>query len=47
MAGGLRVRSDVERKRLAGLAAVAAGMLSLALVRPPDVLVSGDGKLLY
>jgi competence protein ComEC len=32
--------------RLAGLGAIAAGLLSLALIRPPDILVSGDGKLL-
>jgi competence protein ComEC len=32
--------------RLAGLGAIAAGLLSLALIRPPDILVSGDGNLL-
>jgi competence protein ComEC len=32
--------------RLAGLGVIAAGLLSLALVRPPDILASGDGKLM-
>jgi competence protein ComEC len=32
--------------RLAGLGAIAVGLLSLALVRPPDILASGDGKLM-
>lgn len=46
VAGGLWLCIWRRPWRLAGLAAVAAGMLSLALVRPPDVLVSGDGRLL-
>jgi competence protein ComEC len=31
--------------RLAGIPLVCMGLLTLALVRPPDVLVSGDGRL--
>ncbi|HUC61108.1 MAG TPA: ComEC/Rec2 family competence protein, partial [Alphaproteobacteria bacterium] len=31
--------------RLAGLGAIALGLASIALVRPPDVIVSGDGSL--
>lgn len=32
--------------RLAGVAAIALGFLSMASVSPPDVLVAGDGKLI-
>ena len=32
--------------RLAGLGLVAAGFLTIPLTQPPDILVSGDGKLL-
>ena len=31
--------------RLAGIPAILAGLLSIALVRPPDLLVTGDGGL--
>lgn len=31
--------------RLAGLAGIALGLASIALVRPPDAIVSGDGNL--
>ncbi len=45
-AGGLWLCIWRRPWRLAGLVAIAAGMFSLAIVRPPDVLVSGDAKLL-
>ena len=45
-AGGLWLCIWRRPWRLVGLVAVAAGMFSLAIVRPPDVLVSGDAKLL-
>jgi competence protein ComEC len=44
-AGGLWLCIWRRPWRLAGLVAIAAGMFSLAIVRPPDVLVSGDAKL--
>ncbi len=44
--GGLWLCLWRRRWRLWGLAGVVAGMASLALVRPPDVLVDGGGKLL-
>ncbi len=46
VAGGLWLCIWRRPWRLAGLVAVAAGLLTLAAVRPPDALVSGDGKLL-
>jgi competence protein ComEC len=46
VAGGLWLCIWRRPWRLAGLVAVAAGLLTLAMVRPPDVMVSGDGKLL-
>ncbi len=46
VAGGLWLCVWRRTWRLAGLVAIAAGLLSLAMVRPPDVLVSGDAKLL-
>lgn len=41
--GGLWLCLWRRRWRLAGLGAVAAGMLSIALVRPPDMLVDAGG----
>ncbi|HEX9771072.1 MAG TPA: ComEC/Rec2 family competence protein [Kiloniellales bacterium] len=46
VAGGLWLCIWHRAWRLAGLVAIAAGLMSLAIVRPPDVLVSGDAKLL-
>jgi competence protein ComEC len=46
VAGGLWLCIWRRPWRLAGLAVIAAGMLSLAWVRPPDVLVSGDAKII-
>jgi competence protein ComEC len=46
VAGGLWLCIWRRPWRLAGLVAVAAGLLSLVIVRPPDGLVSGDAKLL-
>ena len=45
VAGGLWLCIWRRPWRLAGLAAIVAGLLSLLLVRPPDVLVSGDAKI--
>jgi competence protein ComEC len=45
VAGGLWLCIWRRLWRLAGLVAIAAGLLSLALARPPDVLVAGDGRL--
>lgn len=44
-AGGLWLCIWRRRWRWLGLAPIAAGYLSLALTRPPDLLVSGDGRL--
>jgi competence protein ComEC len=44
--GGLWLCLWRRRWRLVGLAAVAAGLASPAVTRPPDILVAGDGKLL-
>ncbi len=46
VAGGLWLGIWRRPWRLAGLAGIAAGIFSLVIVRPPDVLVSGDAKLL-
>jgi competence protein ComEC len=43
--GGLWICLWQRRWRLYGLAGIAAGVLAMALVRPPDLLVSEDGKL--
>lgn len=42
-AGGLWLSLWRRRWRLAGLGAVAAGMVSIALVRPPDILIDAGG----
>lgn len=44
--GGLWLCLWQRRWRLVGLAPVAAGLLTIALYRPPDVLVTGDGRLM-
>ena len=44
--GGLWLCLWRRRWRLWGLVAVAAGLMTIPLARPPDVLVTGDGKLL-
>jgi competence protein ComEC len=44
VAGGLWLALWRGRLRLVGLVAVAGATLSLAAVRPPDILVSGDGR---
>ncbi len=41
--GGLWLALWRGKARLAGLLPVAMGILSLALLRPPDLLISGDG----
>ncbi|MDH3967421.1 MAG: ComEC family competence protein [Rhodospirillales bacterium] len=46
VAGGLWLCLWRRPWRLAGLALVLAGLAGAALVRPPDLLASGDGKLL-
>ena len=46
VAGGLWLCLWQRRWRLAGLAGVAVGFATLALVRPPDILVDGQGRLL-
>ena len=43
--GGLWLVAWRTRLRLLGFAAVAAGLLPMALATPPDVLIDGDGKL--
>jgi competence protein ComEC len=43
--GGLWLAIWTRRWRWLGLAPVAAGYLSLLMVRPPDLLVSGEGGL--
>jgi competence protein ComEC len=43
--GGLWLCLWRTRWRLAGVPVIALGLLSIALTRGPDVLVSGDGKL--
>ena len=43
--GGAWLCIWLGRWRWLGLAAIGAGYLSLALVRPPDLLVSGDARL--
>ena len=45
-AGGLWLCLWRRRWRLWGVAGVVAGMAAMGLVRPPDVLVDGGGKLL-
>lgn len=42
-AGGLWLSLWRRRWRLAGVGAVAAGMVSIALVRPPDILIDAGG----
>lgn len=44
VAGGLWLALWSGRVRLLGLAPAALGVILLALLRPPDVLVSGDGR---
>lgn len=44
VAGGLWLALWRGRARLLGLLPVATGALSLALLEPPDLLVSGDGR---
>ncbi len=44
--GGLWLCLWRQRWRLWGALGVAAGLMTLALIRPPDVLVDGKGKLL-
>jgi len=44
LSGGLWLALWHGRLRLWGLVPVLAGTLSLAAIRPPDVLVSGDGR---
>jgi competence protein ComEC len=44
--GGLWLCLWSRRWRLLGLVPVACGAAALAFVRPPDVLVSGDGRLM-
>lgn len=44
LAGGLWLALWRGRVRLIGLAPVAVGLLMLANLRPPDVLISGDGR---
>ena len=44
VAGGLWLALWRGRVRLLGLIALGAGALSLAFLRPPDLLVSGDGQ---
>jgi len=44
VAGGLWLAFWHGRVRLWGLIPVAAGTMSLALLRPPDILISGDGR---
>ncbi len=43
-AGGLWLCIWQARWRLWGMAPVAAGLLAIALVRPPDLIVAGDGR---
>ncbi len=44
--GGLWLCLWRQRWRFLGLAAIAAGLASVALSRPPDILVDGDAKLM-
>ncbi len=44
--GGLWLCLWTRRWRLAGLPVIAAGLASIALSKPPDILVSGDGRLM-
>ncbi len=44
--GGIWLCLWRRRWRLWGLASIAAGVASIAIVRPPDILVSADGKLM-
>jgi competence protein ComEC len=44
LAGAIWLALWSGRIRLAGLVPMAAGALSLAALRPPDILVSGDGQ---
>jgi competence protein ComEC len=44
VAGGLWLALWRGRVRLWGLVPICAGVLHLALLRPPDILVSGDGR---
>ncbi|NYH94305.1 ComEC/Rec2 family competence protein [Novosphingobium marinum] len=44
VAGGLWLALWTSRMRLLGLVPAAAGALSLVLLQPPDILVSGDGR---
>jgi competence protein ComEC len=44
--GGLWLCLWQRAWRLYGLVPILAGMLSVALARPPDLLISGDGRLL-
>lgn len=46
VAGGLWLCLWQRRWRLGGLAGLALGFATLALVRPPDILVDGQGRLL-
>ncbi len=45
-AGGLWLIIWQRRWRLWGLAPICAGLLGIALVRPPDLILSGDAKLI-
>ena len=45
-AGGLWLLIWQRRWRLWGLAPICAGLLSITLVRPPDLVLSGDAKLI-
>lgn len=44
--GGLWLCLWRTRWRLAGLAGIALGLLTMAWVRPPDILIDGDGGLI-
>jgi len=44
--GGLWLCLWQRRWRLAGIVGVAAGLAGIALHQPPDILVSGDGRLM-
>ena len=44
--GGLWLIIWQRRWRLWGLAPIAVGLLSIALVRPPDLVIAGDAKLI-
>jgi competence protein ComEC len=45
-AGGLWLCIWIERWRWLGLAPIVAGYLSLLLIKPPDILVSGEDRLI-